>query len=101
MGIFLFLAASRPALGHTQPPIKWVPGSLSLGSKRLGSEADHSRQSSAEFEECMELYLHSLNMPSWRGVQLKHRTALCFNVDSTMNHLKHEGTFYIKLIKSS
>jgi len=31
-------------------------GALSLGVKRVGHEADHS-----------QLYLHSLNMPSWCG----------------------------------
>jgi hypothetical protein len=31
-----------------QPPIQWVPGVLSLGVKRPGSEADHSPPSSAE-----------------------------------------------------
>jgi hypothetical protein len=30
LGIFLFIIASRKALGHTQPPIQWVPMSLSL-----------------------------------------------------------------------
>jgi hypothetical protein len=48
LGIFLFTTASRPALGHTQPPIQWVPGALSLGVKRLGREADHSPPSSSE-----------------------------------------------------
>jgi hypothetical protein len=28
---FHFSISSRPALGSTQPPIKWVPGSLSWG----------------------------------------------------------------------
>jgi hypothetical protein len=41
LGIFLFTTASRTALGLTQPPIKWVPGALSLGIKRPGREADH------------------------------------------------------------
>jgi hypothetical protein len=33
LGIFLFTAASRTALGPSQPPIEWVPGALSLGVK--------------------------------------------------------------------
>jgi hypothetical protein len=44
----LFITASRRALGPTQPPIQWVPGSLSLVVKRPGREADHSPPSSAE-----------------------------------------------------
>jgi len=39
---------SSPALVPTQPPIQWVPGSISPGVKRLGSESDHSLSSSAE-----------------------------------------------------
>jgi hypothetical protein len=53
------------ALGPTQLPIQWVPGALSLGVKRAGREADYSPPSSAEVKECMELYLHSPNAPSW------------------------------------
>jgi len=37
------------------------------GVKQLGREADHSPPSSAEVEECVELYLHSPNTPSWHG----------------------------------
>jgi hypothetical protein len=36
------------ALGATQPPLQWVPGTLSLGVKWLGHEADHSPPSSAK-----------------------------------------------------
>jgi hypothetical protein len=36
------------ALWPTHPPTQWVPGALSLGVKRPGREADHSRPSSAE-----------------------------------------------------
>jgi hypothetical protein len=60
LGILLFDTVSRSALGPTQPPIRWVPGALSLGVKRLGREADHSPPSNAEVEECVELYHHSL-----------------------------------------
>jgi hypothetical protein len=35
-----------------------------------GREPDHSPPSNAEVKECVELYLHSLNTPSWRGAQL-------------------------------
>jgi hypothetical protein len=57
--------------GPTQPPIQCVPGALSLGMKRIGREADHLPPSSAEVKECVDLYLHSPNTPSWRGAQLK------------------------------
>jgi hypothetical protein len=42
-----------------------------VGIKRPGREADRSPPSSAEVKECVELYLHSPNTPSWRGAQLK------------------------------
>jgi hypothetical protein len=51
LGIFLFITASRTALGPTQPPIQWVPGALSLGVNWPGREADHSLPSSAEVKE--------------------------------------------------
>jgi hypothetical protein len=46
---------------------------LSLGEKWLKCEADHSPPSSAEVKECMELYLHSPNTPSWHDAQLKKK----------------------------
>jgi len=49
--LFLFTAVSITALGPTQPPIQWVPGSLPLGVKRPGRQADHSPPSSAEVKE--------------------------------------------------
>jgi len=41
--IFLFATASRPVLGTTEPPIRWV--------KRPRREADHLPPSNAEFKE--------------------------------------------------
>jgi hypothetical protein len=35
------------ALGPTQPPIQWVPGALSPGIRRPGSETDPSAPASA------------------------------------------------------
>jgi hypothetical protein len=37
----IFSTSSRPALGSTQPPIQWVPGTLSPRVKQPGREADH------------------------------------------------------------
>jgi hypothetical protein len=55
-------------------------GSSFLGVKWPGHEADHSPPSSAKVKGCMELYLHSPSMPSWRGAQLKkkHRDKFTF-----------------------
>jgi hypothetical protein len=62
---FLFDRASRPALGPTQPPIHWVPNARSLWVKRPQREADYPLPSSADVEECVELYLHCPNTSSW------------------------------------
>jgi hypothetical protein len=43
-----------------------------------GREADHSRPSSAEVKEWVELSLHSPNTPSWRGAQGEHRDNFTF-----------------------
>jgi hypothetical protein len=56
-----FTTASRPALRTTQPPIQWVPGDLSLGVERPGSDADHSPPSSAEVKKCVELIISAIH----------------------------------------
>jgi hypothetical protein len=66
-GVFLFTTMSRMALEPTQLPIQGVQEAFSLGVKWPGHEADHSPPSSAKVKECVELYLHSPNMPSWHG----------------------------------
>jgi hypothetical protein len=43
---FHFSMSSGPALGSTQPPIKWVSG-----TKLQGPEADHSPPTSAEIKK--------------------------------------------------
>jgi hypothetical protein len=75
LGIFLFTTVSRTPLQPTQPPIQGAPGAHSLGVKQLGCEVDHSSPSSAKVKECMELYLHSPNTPSWHHARLKKKKA--------------------------
>jgi hypothetical protein len=48
------------------------------GVKRPGYEADHSPPTSAEVKECVELYIHTPNTPSWRGAWLKQRDNFTF-----------------------
>jgi hypothetical protein len=50
MRFFFYLTASRPTLGTTQPPIKWVPGSLSQGVKWPELEDDHLPPSNAQIK---------------------------------------------------
>jgi hypothetical protein len=72
----LFTTASRTALGPTQPPIQWVPGAFPWGYSGRGVKL--TTPSNAEVKEWVELYLHYLNTPSWRGAQLKHRDNFTF-----------------------
>jgi len=94
LGLFIFTTAFRTALEPTQPPIQWVPGAFSLGVKLPGREADHSPPSSAEVIECVELYLHSPSMPSWRGTQLKRKHTGNFTFSS---EILQQGSNYVCL----
>jgi hypothetical protein len=69
---------SRPVLGPTQPPIKWVQVVLALELKRMGSEVDKSSSSSAEINNggAIPLLLHT---SSWRAASLiKHSDKFIF-----------------------
>jgi hypothetical protein len=60
---FSFPMSSRPAVGSTQPPIRWVPGAISSGVKRPGHEADHSHPTSAEIKKIW-IYTSTPHTPS-------------------------------------
>jgi len=45
MGFYLFTTMSRPAPGHTQPPIQWVLGAFMTDVKQLACEAYYSSPS--------------------------------------------------------
>jgi hypothetical protein len=51
VGSRTFSMSFRLGLGPTQPPIQWVPGTLFLGVKRPGHEADHSPPTTAEVKK--------------------------------------------------
>jgi hypothetical protein len=60
---FLFCTSSSPVLRPTQPPIKWVSGSVSPGVKRQGREDDHSPTASADVKK-MWIYSSTPHTPS-------------------------------------
>jgi hypothetical protein len=53
LGNFLYTSVSRTALEPIQPPIQCVLGTVSMGVKRSGREADHSSPSSAEVKDAL------------------------------------------------
>jgi hypothetical protein len=56
---FLFSIASRPALGLTQPPIQWVPRTISPGKSDLGVKLT-THPHLVLRARIVKLYLHSL-----------------------------------------
>ena len=59
-----FPRPSRPAMGTTQPPIKWVSGPFP-GGKVAGTWRWPPTPSSDEVKERVEVYIYSPSGPSW------------------------------------
>jgi hypothetical protein len=78
IGFLHFAKASKPVLGAIQPPIQWVPGTFTLGVKRLGHEADKSSPSSSEVNNAWS-YTSTPQyiFITWRLV--RHRDNFTFN----------------------
>jgi hypothetical protein len=74
---FFFTTASRTVLGPNQSPIQWVPGSLSLGVKRPGREADHSLPSSADVKNAWS-YTSTPQYVFMAWCSVKHRDNFTF-----------------------
>jgi hypothetical protein len=51
VNFFLFSTESRPTLGPTQPPIQWVPETLSRGVRWQGREDDLPSPSNVEVKK--------------------------------------------------
>ena len=98
---------SRPALGPTQPPVKWVPG-LPGGKVRPGRAADHSPTSSAVVMEEYSynsthplghtgpvtgyLYLYSLKQHIHNVQPMKERTTNDTTNDTSINNNTDESS---------
>jgi hypothetical protein len=52
----------------------WVPGAVSQGSKAAQGVKLTTYLHLVPNQECVELYIHSTNMSSWHGAQLKRST---------------------------
>jgi len=61
---FLFATVSRPAPGHIQLPIQFVPGVLSPGIKWLDLESKHTPPSSTEVKNVWS-YSSTPQMSLW------------------------------------
>jgi hypothetical protein len=85
--VFLFARTTRPALGPTQPYVKWITRVIYPGVKRSLREADHSPPSCFEVKMRAHGYLypsiyshqyqHSRRVDLWGG---RDSSAICCNV---------------------
>jgi hypothetical protein len=99
LGILLCTTASRTVLKPTQPPIQWVPGSLSLTVKRPGREADHSLPSSAEVKNARNYTSTPLYVFMERCL-VKHRDNFTFTLPHSPHSL-HICKFLLLILHSS
>jgi hypothetical protein len=80
-----FQNPSRPALGPTQPPIKWVPGHSQ--GKTAGTWRWPPAPSSAEVKNRVELFLYYSNGPTWQVIGWTLTTCFCLLFDNSFSVL--------------
>jgi hypothetical protein len=99
-----FSHTSRPALGSTQPPAQWIPGSFP-GVKRPGRGADHPPPSSAEVKKSRVILLPH----SWPSGLLRGTFTFTFffqccvqqlAVEVLLRNMMH-GTYDVKMLSCS
>jgi hypothetical protein len=76
-GLFLFVAASRPALVSTQSPIQLVSRDITPKLKQTGLEANHSIQSSSAVNN-VRIYTSTPPYVFMTWYLIKHRIRLSF-----------------------
>jgi hypothetical protein len=68
--IVFFYIASRPDMGPTEPPVRWVPGTLPQGVKWLGHNANCSSLTGAEFKNDRVVLKYCINLSSWCSTEV-------------------------------
>ena len=93
---------STPALGHTQPPVQWVPG-LFPGVKRPGRGVNYQPSSRAEVKERVDPYLYSPSGLSWPLLGRALPFALCkyFKLETDLKNISHSLTCVLFVHPSS
>ena len=73
---FLFRKTFRPAVGPTQPRIRWTSVALFAGVKLLGGDVDQLLASSVKIKSNLNCTATPLRMPTWRSRRLLNGTIL-------------------------
>jgi hypothetical protein len=99
--IFPLTSVPRLALGPTQPPVKWVPGFLSLGPKRGRGVTLTTHPHLVPRSRMSRSYTsYPPQAPPWRAVGLLYFTLLKYYHYNKVNKL-YLHTLYFRIILHS